>query len=72
MPIILAGWKAEIWKIEAQDQPRLKEFMRCPHLSENEKKKKLGMVVDACHPSYSKRHKWEVHVQAKSKILSPK
>jgi hypothetical protein len=45
-PVIPATWEAEIRRIKVLSQSRQKELMR-PHLH----RKKLGMVVHACHPS---------------------
>jgi hypothetical protein len=53
MPVILATWETQIGGMVVPGQPKQKKFMRHPHLF----RKKLGMVVHACHPSYCGKHK---------------
>jgi hypothetical protein len=72
MPVILAAWETEIKRIMAQGQLRKKKMCARPHLHG----KKLGILVNTCHPSYDSkcaiggpqyRPTW-----TKSKRLSPK
>jgi hypothetical protein len=58
MPVILPTWEAEIGRIMVQRQSR--KIVRPPS-----QWKKLGIVVQDCHPSYcGKKHKYEESVKA--------
>jgi hypothetical protein len=48
----LATWEAEIRRITVQGQPR-----QIVHKTPSQQKKKLGMVVSTCHPSYGGKPK---------------
>jgi hypothetical protein len=68
MPLIPATWEVDIRKITVLDQPGQKSYH--DPIPTN----KLGMVVSACHPSYSgdtgKRSK--AGLRQKHKTLSEK
>jgi hypothetical protein len=51
---MLATWEAKIGKIKVESQPWQKKKFKRPHFNQW-----LGIVVHACHSSYTGKHKLE-------------
>jgi hypothetical protein len=70
MPVILATLEAEFRRILVPCQPGQKKFARL-HING----KKLGVVMNTCHPSNGGKHKirlWSRSAWGKSENLPPK